>query len=224
LTDFATARLNMVEGQVRPNRVTDPRIIDAMLRIRRDALVPPGRRALAHADVPVPVADGRALLSPMVVARLVQEAAPRAGQRALVLPGLSAYGGLLLHALGLAVTALETPLLAADARARLAAAAQPSANGPTVVAGPLAEGWAAGAPYDVILVEGAVPHLPQALAAQLAEGGRLLAVVGASAPRQAVRAERIGGSAVEDSLAVRILFDAAAPLLAEFVAEPAFNL
>jgi protein-L-isoaspartate(D-aspartate) O-methyltransferase len=213
--DLAAARLNMVEGQVRPNRVTDARIIEAMLRIPREALVPPARRALAHADVPVPVGQGRALLAPMVVARLVQEAAPRAGERALVLPGLAAYGGLLLHALGLAVTALETPALAAEAATRLAAAG----GGPQLVAGPLADGWAAGAPFDVILVEGAVPGMPPALAAQLSEGGRLLAVVGSTAPRQAVRAVRIAGS-----VSARALFDAAAPRLPEFDAEAAFAL
>jgi protein-L-isoaspartate(D-aspartate) O-methyltransferase len=213
--DQAAARLNMVEGQVRPNRVNDPRIIQAMLRLPRHLLVPPTRRALAHADAPVPVAEGRALLAPMVVARLVQDAAPRANERALVLPGLGAYGGLLLHALGLSVTALEDPRHADAARQALDAAG----GGPVLVAGPLAAGHAAGAPFDLILIEGAVPALPDGLAAQLAEGGRLLAVVGEGVPRRAVRTDRLAGV-----LTTRVLFDAAAPPLPDFAPAAAFSL
>ncbi len=212
---WTTARLNMVEGQVRPNRVTDPRIIQAMLEIPREVLVPAGKQALAYADAPVPVAPGRALLSPMVVARLLQEAAPREGERALVLPGLGSYACLVLHRMGLAVTVLETPALSDQARTLLAAAGTPL----MVVAGPLDQGHAAGAPYDLILVEGAAARLPPALGAQLAEGGRLVGIVGERAPRRAVRADKLGGQ-----LAQRPLFDAAAPVLEELGAEPAFNL
>jgi protein-L-isoaspartate(D-aspartate) O-methyltransferase len=213
--DWATARVNMVEGQVRPNRVTDPRIVEAMLAIPREALVPPARQALAYADVPVGVAPGRALLAPMVVGRLLQEAAPRAGERALVLPGLGAYGALLLDRLGVAVTVLERPDLADAARHAFAAAGARL----SVVAGPLDQGHAAASPYDLILVEAAVPRLPEAWGTQLAEGGRLLAILGEQVPRRAVRATRIG-----PSLTTTALFDAAAPLLPDIAAAPAFSL
>ncbi|MCC7284023.1 MAG: protein-L-isoaspartate O-methyltransferase [Acetobacteraceae bacterium] len=213
--DWARARTNMVEGQVRPNRVTDPRIIEAMLAIPREALVPPSRRALAYADALVPLAAGRALLEPMVSARLVQEAAPREGERALVLPGLGAYGALVLERLGLSVTVLERPELADQARRLFGAAGMPL----TVVAGELDKGHAAAAPYDLILVEAAVPFLPEAWGAQLAEGGRLLAIVGDRAPRLAVRAIRTGPSLTSTGL-----FDAAAPLVDDFGATAGFSL
>jgi len=213
--DWARARTNMVEGQVRPNRVTDPRIIEAMLAIPREALVPPARRALAYADVPVALAPGRGLLAPMVAARLLQEAAPRAAERALVLPGLGAYGALVLARLGLSVTVLERPELADQARTAFAAAGSPL----TVVAGTLEQGHAAAAPYDLILVEGAVPRLPAAWGAQLGEGGRLLAILGAEAPRRAVCMRRTG-----TSLTTASLFDAAAHLLDDVGADEVFAL
>lgn len=213
--DWARARYNMVEGQLRPNRVADPRIIAAMQAIPREALVPPARQALAYADAAVPVAPGRALLAPMVLGRLLQEAGPRAGERALCLPGRVACGALVLARLGCIVTVLETPDHAAAAAAALAAAG-------LVVApaqGRLEDGWAAAAPFDLILVEAALPRIPAALTAQLAEGGRLLAIVGEQTPRRAVRIDRLGGS-----LSERALFDAAAPLLPDIGAEPAFSL
>jgi protein-L-isoaspartate(D-aspartate) O-methyltransferase len=213
--DWQRARVNMVEGQLRPNRVTDPRIVQAMLEIPREALVPPTRKALAHADVAVVLAPGRALLAPMVSGRLLQEAAPRRGERALILPGLGAYAALVLERLGLAVTVLERPDLSDQARAAFAAAGSRL----TVVAGALDQGHAAGAPYDLILVEGGVAHLPAAWGAQLGEGGRLLAILGERIPRRAVRATRIGGSLTQTAL-----FDAAAPLLPDVTAEPAFSL
>lgn len=213
--DWTTARVNMVEGQVRPNRVTDPRIIDAMLQIPREALLPATRRTLAYADVPVAVAPGRTLLAPMVVARLLQEAAPRPGERALVIPGLGAYGALVLDRLGVSLSVLERPDLADQARQAFAAAGSRL----TVTAGPLDQGHAPGAPYALILVEAAVPHLPAAWGAQLADGGRLLTVLGEQPPRRAVRVTRIGSS-----LTMSALFDAAAPLLADIAAEPSFSL
>lgn len=213
--DWARARYNMVEGQLRPNRVTDPRIIAAMAEIPREALVPPARQALAYADAAVPVAPGRALLAPMVLGRLLQEAAPRAGARALCLPGRAACGALVLARLGCRVTVLETPEQADAAAAALAAAGLALAP----VRGALEAGWAAAAPYDLILVEAGLARVPAALTAQLAEGGQLLAIVGEETPRRAVRIDRLGGS-----LSERALFDAAAPLLPGIGAAPAFSL
>jgi protein-L-isoaspartate(D-aspartate) O-methyltransferase len=221
--EWAAARRNMVEGQVRPNRVNDAAIVELMLNLPREALLPAGRAALAYADVPVEIAPGRALLAPMVVARLVQEANPRAGERALALPGLAGYGAMLLAGLGLQVTALETAEHAGKARERLAALGTALGaalgTGVTVVAGALAAGHPAASPYHLILVEGALASVPSALCAQLAEGGRLLAVVGDSAPRRAVRIDRIGSS-----LTSRDLFDAAAPLLPDFAPAMEFSL
>jgi protein-L-isoaspartate(D-aspartate) O-methyltransferase len=213
--DWAKARALMVEGQVRPNKVTDQRIVDAMLALPREALLPGPRRALAYADVPVPLAEGRALLAPMVVARLVQEARPVAGERALALPGAAGYGAALLARLGLAVTLLETPAHAAAA----AAAMRALGVSVTHATGRLAHGVPGQEKFDLILLEGAVPAPPAGLLAQLAEGGRLLAIQAGPGTGQAIRVDRRGGS---DTLTK--LFDAAAPSLPDFAAQPAFAL
>lgn len=213
--DWAKARALMVEGQVRPNRVTDPRLIEAMLALPREAMVPEARRALAYADVPVSLAPGRALLAPMVVARLVQEAQPVAGERVLALPGAAGYGAALLARLGLAVSVLETP--AHDAASRAAMRALGVAV--THATGQLDQGVAGAAPFDLILIEGAVPAVPPALLAQLAEGGRLMAIIAAGGTRQAARVDVRGGTAT-----TRRLFDAAAPDLPDFAAAPDFAL
>jgi protein-L-isoaspartate(D-aspartate) O-methyltransferase len=213
--DWAKARALMVEGQVRPNKVTDPRIVEAMLALPREALVPGPRQALAYADVPVPVADGRALLAPMVVARMVQEARPVAGERALALPGAAGYGAALLARLGLAVTLLET----AEHQAAAMSAMRALGASVTHATGALANGVPDTRLFDLILVEGALPAPPPGLLGQLAEGGRLLAILAGPGTGQAVRVDRRGGA---DTLTK--LFDAAAPGLPDFAAAPVFAL
>ena len=104
---FAEARNNMVDSQVRPNKVTDPRIIAAMRQLPRERFLPPGLAALAYADEDVPLGDGRVLMEPMVIARLVQLTAIAAGERALVVAAGTGYGAALLAACGARVTALE---------------------------------------------------------------------------------------------------------------------
>jgi len=216
--DFARARLNMVEGQLRPNRVTDAALLAAMGAVPREAFLPEARRALAYVDDDVPLGGGRALMEPMVFARLVQAASVGPGARVLVVAAGAGYGAAVLARMGATVVALETPGARAEAlRSALAAA---GAAGVTVVAGPLAEGWAAAVPYDVILIEGAVEEIPEALTAQLAEGGRLVTVRASGRPGvlgRAVRLLRVAGTVTEV-----VLFDAGTPLLPEFRRAPAF--
>jgi protein-L-isoaspartate(D-aspartate) O-methyltransferase len=214
--DFARARLNMIEGQLRPNRVTDPRLLTAMGELPRETFLPEAKRPLAYVDEDVPLGGGRALMEPMVFARLVQEAAVGPGARVLVVGAGAGYGAAVLDRIGAKVVALETP----GGRAEALRAALGGAAGVTVAAGPLAEGWAAAAPYDVILIEGAVEEIPVALTAQLAEGGRLLTVRASGRPGvlgRAVRLLRVGGTVTEV-----VLFDAGTPLLPEFRRAPAF--
>jgi protein-L-isoaspartate(D-aspartate) O-methyltransferase len=210
--DFARARLNMVEGQIRPNKVTDPRIVAAMLDLPRELFLPAERRAMAYLDEDIPLGGGRALVEPMVLARLVQTAEPRPTDRALVVAAGAGYGAALLGRLVASVTALEAPGEAADRlRATLAAV---GVTGVRVVGGPVADGWAAEAPYDVILIEGAVETVPEAITGQLVEGGRLVTVE-ASGRRgvlgTAVRLVRAGGTVTRVPL-----FDAGTPALPEF--------
>ncbi len=211
--NFAKARLNMVECQLRPNKVTDPRLLAAMGEVPREAFLPPDAQPLAYVDEDVVAAPGRVLMEPMVFARLVQEAGVGEGTRVLVVAAGLGYGAAVLARVGARVVALEAPGAVADALAarRIGAA---------VVTGPLADGWPGQSPYDVILIEGAVEVVPEALEAQLAEGGRLMAVI-ASGRRGvlglAVRRLKVAGTVTEVPL-----FDAGTPVLPEFRRAPAF--
>jgi protein-L-isoaspartate(D-aspartate) O-methyltransferase len=215
-TDFATARAMMVDSQVRPNKVTDARVIAAMRSLPRERFVPVSRQALAYSDEDVPLGGGRYLMEPMVIARLVQAAAVQAGERVLVVGAGSGYGAALLASCGAQVTALEQSAeLLAMARAALA-----GIEGVQVVEGVLAAGWKAGAPYDAIMIEGAVPEVPLAIAAQLTgSGGRLVAVLRPGARMgQAVLCSAAGGGRLE----ARPLFDCAVPALPQMRREPGF--
>jgi len=214
--DFAKARFNMVEGQLRPNRVTDPGLLDAMAEVPRESFLPEAKRPLAYVDEDIPLGGGRFLMEPMVFARLVQAAGVRPGCRVLVVGAGAGYGVAVLCRMGARVVALETPGARVESlRSRLS-----DIEGATVVAGPLGEGWAAAAPYDVILIEGAVEEIPGGLTEQLAEGGRLVTVRASSRPGvlgRAVRLLRAAGTVTEV-----VLFEAGTPTLPEFRRAPAF--
>lgn len=188
--DFAQARSHMVDGQVRPNKVSDPRILDAMRRLPRERFVPAALAQFAYIDEDVPLGRGRFLMEPMVVARLVQMLRARPGQSALVVAAGSGYGAALLAACGARVTALEED----EALLSTAGAVLPeAAPGVALVHGPLAAGWPGAAPFDCILVEGAVEDIPAVLGEQLRPGGRCAAVLRQSGgPGRAVLAERSG--------------------------------
>lgn len=214
--DLAEARNRMVDSQVRPNKVTDPRIIAAMRRLPRERFVPPGQAVRAYADEDVPLGDGRVLIEPMVMARLLQLTAVSAGERVLVVACGSGYGAAVLAECGARVTALEdAPALLAVAREALAEFA-PSVN---LVSGPLAAGWPAGAPYDVILIEGAVRSIPKLIGEQLhQETGRLVAVcTDGNGTSQAVLAE-----ATVAGLRTQPMFDCATPAIPSLLPAPGF--
>ena len=217
--DFAEARDRMVDGQVRPNKVIDPRIIQAMRRLPRERFVPEAMASRAYSDEDVPLPHGRALIEPMVIARLVQSLRVRAGETALVIGAGAGYGAALLDAIGAKVTALEDDAgLIALGRTALPAVAP----GVTMVEGPVQAGWQAGAPYDVILIEGAVQQAPDALADQLRPGGRLAAVVSKpGGPGHGVLAEVVR---VADGVRLRgqPVFDCATPMLPQMAPRPAF--
>ncbi len=215
MIDYTSARNLMVDGQVRPNKVYDPRIIAAMRTLPRERFVPPALATLAYVDEDVPLGDGRALIEPMVIARLIQIAAVKPGDRALVVAAGTGYGAALLAACDAAVTALEDN----EALLGIARDAISGLAGITIVKGPLAQGWPSGAPYDLILIEGAVEDVPPALAAQLrAPGGRLMTVRrGANGLCQGVLAEPSEGG-----LSFQPVFDCATPLLPAFRRAPQF--
>ncbi len=186
--DFETARLNMVESQVRPNGITDSRIIDAMLSLPREAYVPAEKRVLAYMDEDItlttPASGGpeRVLIEPMALARLVQLAAIGASDSVLHIGAGTGYGTAVLAHLGGRIVALEENAeLAAAARDNLA----PFVN-VSVVTGSMALGHRADAPYDVILLEGRVGEVPEAILSQLKDGGRLVTVLGNGVVARAV--------------------------------------
>lgn len=215
--DLETARRNMVNGQIRPNRVSDGRVIAAMRRLPRERFLPPALADRAYLDDDVPLGSDRVLIEPLAIARMVQLTRPTAGERALVVGAGTGYGAALLDACELRVTALEQDeALLAIARPALAEFA-PSV---TVVQGPLAAGLTDGGTWDIVLIEGAVTAIPPAIAAQVKRpGGRLVTVLspGGVAPGQIVLAEPSG-----TGLRAQPFFDAATPLLPPLVRAPGF--
>ena len=214
LADYTSARDHMVDGQVRPNKVIDPRIIRAMRSIPRERFVPPHLVSLAYVDEDVPFDRGRALMEPMVIARLVQLARVRQGDRVLVVGAGPGYGAALMAACGGQVTALEEDeALLAIARRTL----PEFAPGAALVVGPLAAGHAGGAPWDVILIEGAVRTISATIALQLnPTGGRLVTVLtpgSVASGGQGVLAEPGQQGAPSATLRAAPMFDCATPLL-----------
>lgn len=229
-TDYAAARDMMVDGQVRPNKVIDPRIIRAMRTLPRERFMPPDLAARAYVDYAVPLPGGRCLMEPMVIARLVQILRVRDGERGLVVAAGAGYGAALLDACGGAVTALEEDAaLLALARGALPALAPRV----TLVEGPIAAGWPAGAPYDFILIEGGVSVIPDVLASQLTPMGRLAAVMtkpgrpGAGAAGlggmigQGVLAEPVHVGATT-TLRAQPIFDCTTPMLPQLLPQATF--
>lgn len=213
---YEVARINMVENQLRPNKVTDERVIDAFLRIRRELFVPEVLRGVAYVDDDLPIGNGRHLMRPMLAARLLQALAPAARDTALVVGAGVGYEAALLSQLVRNVVALEGD--AELARIGRSALVDHRIASIAYIESPLAEGHRPRAPYDVILVSGAVAEIPDKIAAQLGEGGRM-AVVLRQQQRvgRATLITRTGGV-----LAHRVIFDAATPLIPGFVPKPAF--
>lgn len=170
--NYEAMRRAMVESQLRTTGVNDPRVVAAMAAVPRERFVPADWRQLAYMDRPVPLGHGRELNLPEATGRLLTAAQVGRGDRVLLVGAATGYTAALLAELGAAVTALEVqPDLMAVARDVLAGTAIQFADGP------LAEGWAAGAPYDLIFVDGVIEQVPEALLAQLIEGGRLAAAI-----------------------------------------------
>lgn len=182
--NFETMRRAMVASQLRTTAVSDPRLVAAMAGLPRERFVPVERAGLAYLDGPVPVAAGRSLNVPVATGRLLTEAQVLPGDHVLVVGAATGYSAALLARLAGSVVALESnPALAEQARENLA-----SLTSIDVVEGPLEAGWRAEAPYDLILIDGAVEAVPDALIEQLAENGGRLAtgIVDGSVTRLAI--------------------------------------
>jgi protein-L-isoaspartate(D-aspartate) O-methyltransferase len=216
MIDFGAARLTMVDSQLRPNKVTDPAVLDAFLTVPRERFVPPALRAAAYIDDDIPLGNGRFLMQPMVLARLLQLAVITPDDAVLEIGAGTGYGTAIAARLARSVVGVECDAKhAARAAARLA---ELGIGNAAVVEGPLAQGHPARAPYQVVLFEGRVAHIPDAIAGQVAENGRVVAVLGdGSGMGRAVLMTRTNGM-----LSQRPVFDAAVPALPGLERAPSF--
>lgn len=223
MTVFAELRRNMVETQVRPSDVTDRRILRAMLEVPRELFVPEALRPLAYMDgairlrAPVLHNADRFIMEPRLFSRLVELARIEPGDRVLDVGTVSGYSSAILSKLCAAVVALDCDSeLVANAVKLLA---DMGAANVKTVKGDLGSGWAEDAPYDVIIVEGAIPAPSNGLLGQLKDGGRLVAVDCAAGVGKATVWTRYG-----DGFDRRVAFDASAPPLPGFERARAFQL
>lgn len=211
----------MVESQIRPNGVRDPSLLDAFAVIPRELFVRPDQKPLAYMDGAIAVVPAkgdrpaRALLPPMILAKMLELAAPQLHERALDVGGVTGYSAAILARLCKDVHALETDdVLAADMKKRLEAVAAGSVR---VHAGPLEKGVDEAKPFDVVILNGAVAEEPEGLFPQLAEGGRLLAIVRKGWLGRAFLFTKNAGA-----VSGRPVFDAGADVLPGFEVKPQF--
>jgi protein-L-isoaspartate(D-aspartate) O-methyltransferase len=213
--DYAAARRNMVESQLRPNKVTDPALLEALAAVPRELFVPAALRDVAYVDEDIALGRGRFLMEPMIFGRLLSLAAVRPSDVALAVGAGLGYGAAVLARVASRVIALEGDHEFAQQAARTLQSL--GAANVAVVEGPLTAGAPRQAPFDVILFDGTVDRVPSAILDQLGEGGRLAAVVRSAGIGRATLMTRRGGI-----VASRAAFDAAVPVLPGFEAEAAF--
>lgn len=209
MTDFSLARRAMVDSQLRPQGVTDRRVLAAMGKLERERFVPDNARALAYFDRPLRLGPTRSMMPPAAIGLLLSELAPQAGEKALVVGSGTGYSAALLIELGLQTTAVESDeTLAKSARA----------SGIETETGELAKGAPRQAPFDLILLDGAVEEIPTGLVKQLSPNGRL---AGAIADRGVTRL--VIGHASNGTLGLRTLVDADVAVLPGFERPRAFT-
>lgn len=216
--DYAAARFNMVENQIRTNRVRDPQVLQAMQMVPRELFVPKQMRGIAYVDEDVDLGNGRCLMEPLVLARMLQLAEVRPQDIALVIGCATGYTAAVLSRMVTTVVAVESD---ADLATRAAGLlAEQGIDNVAVVTGPLKDGYPTQAPYDLIVIDGGVQDIPQALCNQLGDDGRLVAVQMDGAPGvmgRGLLVSRVGGG-----FSRRVGFDAATPILPGFTKASGF--
>lgn len=201
MTDFAQARLAMVDSQLRPNEVNEPTVTEAMGSVPRELFLPKSKRSVAYVDSDIEIKDGRYLMEPRVLGRLLVAAAVQPTDLVLDIAPGSGYSSAVLSQMADAVVALESdPVLYEMAEARLA---EVDAMNVAVVKGEMTKGLAKQGPYDVILIGGCVDMVPPALIKQLKLGGRLVTVIKNNGVGRATVVTK-----TDDGTETRTLFDA----------------
>jgi len=211
------ARFNMIEQQIRPWDVLDTEVLELLLVVKRENFVPAAHKALAFVDTEIPLPGGEAMFMPKIEARLLQDAAPKKHESVLEIGAGSGYMAALLAHRARHVTTVEiSPELKALAEQNLAAN---GVTNVTVEQGNGAQGWANGAPFDVIVVSGGLPVLPEAFLKQLKVGGRLVAIIGEAPAMKAQLITRTGEAGYD----TRTLFETNVKLLKDAVTPSQFT-
>ncbi len=162
--DYEAARAAMVDAQLRPEGVNFPPVVEAMAMVKREDFVAEEARPVAYLDRSVPMGNGRHLSAAVVTGKLLTALTPVPGERALIVGCGTGYSAAVLKTMGLRVLGLESsPALATRGREL----------GIDIVEGPLEEGWKAKAPYQLVVIDGAIEFIPEAIISQLTDHGRL---------------------------------------------------
>ncbi|MFY0690719.1 MAG: protein-L-isoaspartate O-methyltransferase [Paracoccaceae bacterium] len=216
MSDFAASRTMMVDTQVRPSDVTKFPIIDAMLSVKREAFVPPAKREVAYMGENLDLGDGREMLEPRTLAKMLDALDLQRDEMVLVIGSGLGYSSAVLARMVEAVVAVEEA--AEMARESESILGEQGADNVAVIEAPLAQGDAKHGPYDVIVIEGAVEHVPDSIVAQLKEGGRIAALFAEGALGECRVGYKHNGN-----VTWRMEFNAGAPVLPGFEAPRAFT-
>ena len=211
--NYEHMRRAMVASTLRTTGVNDPRVLAAIGAVPRERLVPEGRASAAYADILVPLVDGRELNSPMSLGRMLNEVGPQEGEHALVIGAATGYAAAVLERMVGSVVALEeNKTLIEAARGAL------SGSKVKLVEGPLTQGYRHDAPYDLILIDGAVEFVPQAIIDQLVDGGRLAAALLDQGVTRIAVGRRAG-----DGFGIAPMADSASAILPDFLKPKTFS-
>ena len=173
--DFGSARENMIECQLRTNKITDNRILEVMSLLPRERFVPQPFQEMAYVDTDIPCGVGRYLMSAMASARLIQEADIQSGDEVLCVGAGTGYSTAVMAGLAASVIALESEESCAQMASRLFS--DLNLDNSVVVEGVLTSGWNAESPYNVILIDGMIEEVPTVIFEQLSNRGRMVTVV-----------------------------------------------
>mgnify|MGYP001332951063 CR=1 FL=1 len=180
--DFSNARRHMIDSQILPNKVTDVRIIDAMSTVPREIFVPDIYQGTSYVDEALRIVEGRYIMEPMIVAKLLQHAEPKEEDLALIIGCGTGYTAAILSSLVATIIVVESNALLVEKATDVLLDLK--IDNVAIIEGELCKGCVKQGPYNVIIFDGSIPQVPQPIIDQLEEGGRLVAVVNPESERE----------------------------------------